>query len=232
MSHAFLTTVGSAARRGVRRRRFAGSSAYWEKRYRGGGNSGDGSYGMQAEFKAQTLNRFVAAHDVSSVLELGCGDGAQLALAQYPRYTGVDVSTTVLDRCRARFADDHTKSFVPLDRLPKVEPHELTLSLDVIFHLVEDDVYEAHMRSLFASATRFVIIFSTDFDDPEQVAPHARRRRFTSWAKQAARDWDLIDVVRHPGRPAGAGPFTDRGDESFADFFVYARRTDALAYSA
>jgi hypothetical protein len=33
---------------------------------------------------------------------------------------------------------------------------ELGLSLEVIFHLVEDDVFDVYMRHLFASATRFV----------------------------------------------------------------------------
>jgi hypothetical protein len=42
------------------RHRFRGSSSYWEQRYRQGGTSGAGSFRRLAEFKAETLNDFVA----------------------------------------------------------------------------------------------------------------------------------------------------------------------------
>jgi len=36
------------------------SSDYWEKRYLNGGNSGNGSYGRLAHFKAQCINSFIS----------------------------------------------------------------------------------------------------------------------------------------------------------------------------
>ena len=81
-----------------RPRHFPGSAAYWESRYAKGGSSGVGSYGRFAEFKAEVLNRFVATHSVQSVIEFGCGDGNQLALASYPWYLGYDVSATAVAR--------------------------------------------------------------------------------------------------------------------------------------
>src|ERR1700754_3603743 len=83
---------------------FTSSAEYWEERYRYGGNSGAGSYNRLAAFKANVLNEFVAANDIRSVIEFGSGDGAQLELAKYPDYTGVDVSDTVLDVTRLKFA--------------------------------------------------------------------------------------------------------------------------------
>jgi hypothetical protein len=73
----------------VRRRRrweaeFPGSADYWERRYAEGGDSGHGSYGRFAEFKAEVLNRFVAEQRIESIVEFGCGDGNQLTLASYP----------------------------------------------------------------------------------------------------------------------------------------------------
>src|ERR1035438_9808248 len=76
--------------------RFNTSGAYWELRYRTGGNSGPGSYGRLAHFKADTLNGFVDQHKIASVIEWGSGDGSQLQLANYPAYTGVDVSKTAV----------------------------------------------------------------------------------------------------------------------------------------
>ena len=52
-----------------------GSEAYWKRRYEVGGNSGSGSYGQFAEFKADVLNSVVAEHTVGSVIEFGCGYG-------------------------------------------------------------------------------------------------------------------------------------------------------------
>ena len=79
--------------------RFPGSGTYWETRYSGGGNSGAGSYGQLAEFKAEVINDFVISKGISSIIEFGCGDGNQLLLARYPRYTGLDVSKVALARC-------------------------------------------------------------------------------------------------------------------------------------
>lgn len=82
---------------------FPGSLAYWENRYSAGGTSGSGSYDQLAVYKAQVINGFVDAHAVTGVLELGCGDGNQLKLARYPRYLGLDVSNSAIERCRTLF---------------------------------------------------------------------------------------------------------------------------------
>jgi SAM-dependent methyltransferase len=82
---------------------FPGSKRYWENRYCQGGNSGAGSYGELAEFKAETLNKFVAENNIHSVIEFGCGDGNQLMLANYPYYTCVDVSPKAIEICRELF---------------------------------------------------------------------------------------------------------------------------------
>ncbi|HVZ33768.1 MAG TPA: class I SAM-dependent methyltransferase, partial [Polyangiaceae bacterium] len=79
------------------------SGEYWERRYGLRMTSGPGSYGALAAFKAEILNGFVRQHRIESVLELGCGDGNQLALAEYPRYLGLDVSKTAIDLCVQRF---------------------------------------------------------------------------------------------------------------------------------
>jgi hypothetical protein len=78
---------------------FPGSAEYWEKRYSTAGDSGVGSYGFFAEFKADVLNHFVFTHDIQTVIEFGCGGGNQLSLATYPKYLGFDVSSTVLEKC-------------------------------------------------------------------------------------------------------------------------------------
>ncbi len=193
---------------------FENSADYWERRYASGGNSGAGSYSKFAEFKAEFLNEFVRERSVRTVIEFGCGDGNQLSLAQYPEYKGYDVSRVAVELCRKRFASDATKTFGLISEY-KDEAADLALSLDVIYHLVEDAVFEAYMRMLFAASTRHVIVYSSDADVSESV-PHVRQRKFSKWVQENISNWALVDRIpnRYPYRGDGT-----KG--SFADFFVY-----------
>ena len=82
------------------------SKKYWETRYSKGGDSGGGSYGQLAEFKAHIINQFVKKNDIKTIIEWGCGDGNQLTYMNYPDYIGFDVSKTVVFNCFEKFKDD------------------------------------------------------------------------------------------------------------------------------
>ena len=75
------------------------SREYWEERYSQGGNSGAGSYGHLAEFKAEVINGFIEQHEIKNVIEWGCGDGNQLGLFRCEEYIGYDVSETAIEIC-------------------------------------------------------------------------------------------------------------------------------------
>jgi SAM-dependent methyltransferase len=192
---------------------FPGSAEYWERRYRKGGDSGWGSAGALADYKAQFVNDYVESHRINSVIEFGCGDGRQLSLARYPQYVGVDVSRTVVDLCARRFVQDQTKSFVVA---PYAGPQaELSLSLDVIYHLVEDDTFSRYMAQLFSSATRAVIIYSSNSDVLADI--HVRHRAFTTWIDQHIQGWQGVrfeNRLDHHWLDARLRP----------DFWVYERR--------
>jgi hypothetical protein len=196
---------------------------YWQNRYLSGGNSGAGSYGQLANFKAEILNTFVSANAVKSVIEFGCGDGNQLSLAKYPRYLGLDVSRAAVRHCMDRFKDDSTKSFMWYDPTCFCNKGgglraNLAMSLDVIFHLVEDDIYLKYLNDLFATSKHFVVIYSSNFER-DSAAVHVRHRTFTEDVKLRFPEWELIQHV--PNRfPETLGP--ENG--SFADFFVYRKR--------
>jgi len=198
--------------------RFDSSANYWEKRYRTGGNSGPGSYAHLAEFKAEVLNKFVRKHEVLSVIEFGCGDGNQLTLAQYPDYFGYDVSARAIEICRSKFSNDPRKQF-GLVSIYDNRLADLSLSLDVIFHLVEDAVFHDYMLRLFAASNRFVGIYSSNTEDSNQSqAPHVKHRMFSNWIAENASGWSLLEHV--PNR------FPDNGNNrttSFSEFFFYER---------
>jgi SAM-dependent methyltransferase len=192
------------------------SDAYWENRYRAGGTSGMGSVGRLARFKAATINRFVAANTITSVIDLGCGDASQLALLELPSdYVGVDVSPAALARCAARFPE---RRFLLPEAVRTIPPADLTLALDVIYHLIEDHVFAATMRTLFAWATRFVVIYASNVD-AAWPSEHIRHRRFTDYVTAAEPDWRLLAHLPNPYPYKAASPDLT----SFADFFVYGR---------
>lgn len=201
---------------------FPGSKEYWEERYAGGGTSGRGSYGELAAYKAKFLNAFVRDQRVASVIEFGCGDGSQLSLAQYPNYIGLDVARAAMALCAARFEKDRSKSFFLYDPGAFVDQQgvfraQLALSLDVIYHLTEDPVFEAYMRHLFAAAERFVIAYSSNIEGPD-VQPHIRHREFTVWVAATQPEWRLVERV-----PNLYTVSADQRSGSFADFFVFQR---------
>jgi len=208
--------------RSVARILFPGVQEYWESRYAAGGTSGTGSYGKLAEFKAKVLNDFVEKHNIQSIVEFGCGDGNQLSLAKYPAYIGLDVSKTAIKLCEERFNDDKTKRFFLYEPDCFVKGcsmfrAELALSLDVIYHLVEDKIFELYIRHLFSTAEKYVIIYSTDTDINRSFqAPHVKHRNFSKWVKENLSGWNLLRRI------SNECPFEiDTQAELYADFFVY-----------
>jgi hypothetical protein len=201
--------------------RFDTSSNYWERRYANGGNSGAGSYNRLAHFKANFLNEFVQKNGVRTIIEFGSGDGAQLELADYPDYVGVDVSKTAIEATQRRFAGDEGKAFYLSSEFPNARRADLTMSLDVIYHLVEDRAFESYMSDLFDTSSRFVIIYSSDYD--EVAAPHVRHRNFTRWVESNRPDFSLAERVPN----AFSFDESDPDNTSFADFFVFERQQPA-----
>ncbi|MBL7804175.1 MAG: class I SAM-dependent methyltransferase [Saprospiraceae bacterium] len=196
----------------IRRLRYPGPARYWSARYARGGHSGSGSAGEVAAYKAAFLNRFVREHNIQTVAELGCGDGRQLALADYPSYLGFDIAPEAVELCRQRFSGNPARHFAvydPADFEPARHRAELALSLEVIFHLTEQDLYERHIRDLFALASRWVVIFSAD-KDAATPFPHFVLRRFTPDVGRWAPDWRL--------REQAPNPFPGR---SVSQFFVF-----------
>lgn len=190
------------------------SSKYWKNRYQQGGNSGSGSYGRLAQFKADTINEFSDEHDVGSFIEFGCGDGNQLKYLNIDDYLGLDVSDKAIEICRNKYQEDQAKEFKKADEY-KGETAECALSLDVIFHLVEDEVFESYMEQLFNAAEKYVVIYSSN-KESFTPSPHVRHRLFSLWIEQNKEEWKLKDYI--PNKYPFNG---DNSNTSFSDFYIY-----------
>ena len=202
---------------------FPGSVRYWEERYQKGGTSGSGSYNRLAAFKAEVLNQFVEKNNITTVIEFGCGDGNQLSLANYPQYIGLDVAPSAISLCTEKFAGDTTRSFFLYNSGAITDNHgvfraQLSLSIDVIFHLVEDDIFENYMHHLFNAGEMYVIIYASNFNKNQIM--HEKDRNFTSWVEKNRKEWELTEKItnRYPYDPA------DPENTSKADFFIFRKK--------
>lgn len=195
------------------------SQSYWIKRYESGGNSGSGSYNHLAEFKGATINSFIENNSIDNVIEFGCGDGNQLKYFNFENYTGYDISDKIISDCTEKFKHDETKKFRLLKDYQD-EIADLTISLDVIYHLIEDDTYHIYMNRLFNSSKRFVIIYSSNTNDNANYntdsAIHVKHRKFTDWIELNQRDFKLFQHIPNKYQYNG-----DWRSTSFADFYIF-----------
>jgi len=91
------------------------------------------------------------------------------------------------------------------------------LYVNVFYHLIEDDVFENYMKTLFAASTKFVIMYTSN-KTGEQWAQHVKHRKFTDWIEINEKKWELLQFIQNKY------PATDNGDNpntSFSDFFIY-----------
>lgn len=196
------------------------SGKYWENRYQTIKNrpSGNGSYGKLAKFKADVINPYIKGKDV---VELGSGDGNQFTLFKgYKSYVGFDVSQTIIDACNKKFCKQGKEVYFYhmdeyLDDIYKISKVDVVMSLDVLYHLIEDSVYEGYISDLFKFEPQTVIIYAMDIEDDGNFASHVKPRKFTEYIKSNFPNYKMSLKVnqKHPS--------TDHTKGSRADFFIY-----------
>jgi SAM-dependent methyltransferase len=200
------------------------SSKYWEDRYKGGGNSGAGSYNELGQFKAEILNQAIVEYKLNRVVEFGCGDGALLSMLNVNAYIGLDVSATIIKHCISKFKSDKSKSFFIYngesfaDNL-QIFRSDAAFSIDVIFHLVEYFLFEKYLEDLFSSAIKLVVIYAADLD----YAPwteHELYRKFTLFIENKFPEWKLDKFIKNHF------PAKNKEDQegSLSNFFFYTRK--------
>jgi len=197
------------------------SRKYWEKRYFDGGNSGKGSYGNLSKFKSKIINEFIEANNISTALELGCGDGNQLKDFKIKKYVGLDVSKTIISKNVETFKNDKNKYFyLESDYLNK-EKFDVTLSLDVIYHLVEDTIFEDYIKKLFKFSDKYVIIYTfSDRVKKINFSNHIKYRDINTISEKFKNEWSLHKHI------VNEYPTSDpnNGDFSMSDFYIFKKK--------
>lgn len=166
------------------------SKQYWEDRYYKGGNSGNGSYGVSADLKSTYINSIIKKYNIQTINDLGHGDGNQIGLLKgFKQYTGYDVSSSARERCISQYKDNRRYTFI--DSLSQFKPSDLVMSLDVLYHLTEYEVFEAYLKDLF-SLGEYVLIYAQDIE--VQGDSHVVSRRFTPYIERVYDNFSLVDI--------------------------------------
>lgn len=131
---------------------------------------------------------------------------------------GFEVSPEAVAQCQSIFAGDKNKSFRLMVEYANEAAH-LTVSLDVIYHLIEDAIFSTYMGRLFDSSTMYVAIYSSNTDAQRRFqGAHIKHRRYSTWIEQQRPDWSLLAHI--PNRY----PYVSAAQlGSFADFHLYKR---------
>ena len=185
------------------------TQSYWDRRYSDGGNSGNGSCGYLLDFKAQYINSFIRLNNIDSIQDFGCGDGSLLSKLDIKDkvYCGYDVSNFLLESLRVKY----DKQFLHFDEYDGSIISDLVLSIDVIFHLVDDEVYRRYIETIQKATRKFLIIYSSDTDDNGLFGSHIRHRKFSD-------DIRMKMIKKTPNRY----PYLTYGEKgSFSDFYIF-----------
>lgn len=200
------------------------SEQYWNYRYNSGGNSGAGSYGKLAQFKADIINNFVKENNIKSMLDFGVGDGNQLSLLKVSKYIGLDISQNVIVKCKNKYSNDINKSFYLCDEYNKTLDNKIDLSIscDVLYHLIEDGIYREYLFNLFKYSDKYVIIYARN--ENYNHTTHVKFRKFTDYIQKEFPKWELIKHIpnKYPQLPIGS----NNENTSPSDFYIYRKRKD------
>ena len=180
------------------------SKKYWEERYKNSGNSGSGSYGNEANFKSTYINKFILDYNIKTINDFGCGDSNQIAMLNgFEKYTGFDISKTIFDLCKNKFKSDNRFNFV--NNVNDMLLSDVTFSLDVTYHVVEDVYFNEYMNNLFKLTNKYVLIYSINSDDSSGFAEHLKNRKFVDWVSVNYPNFELIDNKPFVNKDNGVG---------------------------
>lgn len=154
----------------------------WEDRYVNKGNSGFGSYQKDLyDYKLGFVRDVITQYNIKTVFDYGCGDGHVvseiIAGRDVDSYIGIDLSPYIIEQNRKKYKD---KIYYTLEEynFDQKETFDLVISLDVIYHIMEEAFYYETLSKLFELSKKYVLIYAVDKD--LLYSGHMHFRRFTN----------------------------------------------------
>lgn len=165
---------------------------YWDNRYASGGNSGLGSIGKHKEWKWNTLNNNI--ENITNIIDVGCGDLSFMDNHTIENYTGIDISNTIIEANKTKHPEWKFICSSADKRISGLKG-DVVFCHDVLFHIVDDEVYNNIILNLIEYSNKYISIFTWHKN------PLKRMFRSTdNDSYQAYRDFSkYIPIFENPG---------------------------------
>ena len=184
----------------------------WESRYNNGGNSGNGTYNELYIFKRDIINDIINKYNIKNIIDFGCGDGNQIKEFNINKYVGIDIALSAINICKMKYKDDNTKSFFTYNEINNIKSqYDLSISLDVLYHILEEDLFIDYLKKIFNFSSKYILIYSSNYDG--HTEGHMHTRKFTNYVEKLFPNWVLNIKIKqiHPKK-------------SSADFYLYEKK--------
>ena len=155
--------------------------AFWNERYRTLPwiGSGPGSRGISQQYKASLLRKALLKNDITSVVDVGCGDLCWLRTDRLSaddlegiRYVGLDISEAAVEANRRTFPDLEFDLY-DLGRDPLPIHADLVLCFDVLIHQTSREQFDTCLTHLLDGIPRHALVSYKNPDRPrEAIVPH------------------------------------------------------------
>lgn len=85
----------------------------------------------------------------------------------------------------------------------------------MIYHLVENKIFQKYLRYVFHSSSKYVIIYASNFE--QKQSGDVKHRKFTNWIENNIKNFKLINKILNKYPYEKSNP----NNTSLADFFIY-----------
>lgn len=130
----------------------------WETHYAEGGKSGDPvDYNLARDWKYFLLDKYYRKN-IDTIIDVGCGD-LQFWRDNLPyKYTGIDISQTVIDRHKKKHPD---QKFICSDASKFVDVHaNVVICFDMLWHIIDDDDYINILKNIKRYSNKYIYIYT------------------------------------------------------------------------
>jgi len=179
--------------------------AYWDRRHQESGALASGGHigyaeSVNAMLYAVRTARLVevlgGASNVAAplkVLDAGCGKGYfSRALASFGHLVdGIDTSPAAVESCRQQAGPNESYAVSSLTDWAPTHLYDAVLSIDVLYHILDDEEWQASVRSL-ASLVRLgglIGLVDHEADEDRSWRPHQKTRAV----------WRYRELLEHAG---------------------------------
>jgi 2-polyprenyl-3-methyl-5-hydroxy-6-metoxy-1,4-benzoquinol methylase len=192
------------------------AARYWNDRYSKHGDalSGPGclglsetenehDYAVKAEFITSAIAASFGEISSLSILDAGCGRGvlAEILVNAGARVTGVDFSPDAINRARSRIKNAQFQ-VAELDALPFDRQYDVVLSIDVLYHVVDDSKWNAAIAGMLRACKRGGGVLIQEALDLKDTGEHVRWRTFSDYVEIAAACHSSIEILKQYRQPA------------------------------